>query len=171
MALPPNDLAAERMPTPRTVLGPYFTLALEPRELAGLHSGSENGAVIRVHGRLYGADGKHVPFGMVETQQPEGLTRSEIQPDGRFEIVTVKPAATDGRAPHLAVMIQIASQVRRAFTFLYFPEDDHSQDIVLQMVDEGRRSGLIAQRVADGYQVDLHISGPNETPLFELVPA
>lgn len=168
MALPPNDPAPEMMPTPRTVLGPYFTLALEPHDLPGLDSADEKD-VVRVHGRLYGADGNPVPFGMIETQQPEGVTRSEVQPDGRFEIVTVKPVATEGRAPHLSMMIQIASQVRRAFTFVYFPEDDHSEDVVLQMVDEDRRACLVAQRVADGYQVDLHISGPDETPLFELL--
>ena len=69
------------------------------------------------------SDGEPVDDAMLELYQPEGWARSGTDEDGRFSFTTVKPAAPDGAAPHIDVLVFARGLLRHIGTRVYFPDE------------------------------------------------
>ena len=156
-----NDANDHLVPTPRTILGPYFTLGM------GLRSAVEPGddrTPFTVTGRVLNGLGQPAAMSMIETNQPEGWTRTFTGPDGAFEFTTVKPKALPGRAPHLALLVTVGSfMVRPAVTFLYFPDEANDNDELLAQLSPQQRATMLARATDGGYELDIHLAGESET--------
>jgi protocatechuate 3,4-dioxygenase alpha subunit len=156
-----NDANEHLVPTPRTILGPYFTLGM------GLRSAVEPGddrTPFTVTGRVLNGLGQPAAMSMIETNQPEGWTRTFTGPDGAFEFTTVKPKALPGRAPHLALLVTVGSfMIRPAVTFLYFPDEANDTDELLAQLSPEQRATMLARATDGGYELDIHLAGESET--------
>ncbi len=147
--------------TPRTILGPYFTLGMELRST--VESGDDR-IPVSITGRVLNGVGEPAAMSMVETNQPEGWTRTFTGPDGAFEVTTVKPAALPGRAPHLTLLVTVGSfMIRPAVTCLYFPDEANDTDELLVQLSPAQRATMLARATDRGYQLDIHLAGESET--------
>lgn len=112
-----------------------------------------------------------------------GFGRSATDADGRFAIVTLKPGPVpwpsdlpaDGpppirQAPHVDLSIFARGLLHRVVTRCYFGDEPaaNERDPVLRAIDPARRETLIATPTADGYRLDIHLQGPDETVFFAL---
>ena len=149
--------------SPRTVLGPYFSLGMPLRDTVDAPDGR---AVITIRGSVQDAHGNLCPMTAVETTQPEGWTRSYTQLDGTFEIRTVKPEVPEGRAPHLGVLVLFPSQIRPAVTCVYFDDEaaaNESDELLVQLTPD-QRATMLARRVDEGvYEMVIKLAGEGET--------
>lgn len=174
--------------TPSQTAGPYLAIGLL-RDLVVPHLvDPSDPRAIRVTGVLIDGAGAPVPDGMIEAWQagPDGryaspddddptwgMTRSGTVPDGRFELVVVKPGAVpwpEGglQAPHLEIGVFARGLLKRLATRMYFPDEVEANeaDPVLSRLDEQRRQTLIAHPHADGLRFDIVIQGAGETTFF-----
>jgi protocatechuate 3,4-dioxygenase alpha subunit len=171
--------------TPSQTVGPFLSLVLPwPDGPEVVPAGTAGGFWIR--GRLLDGDGEPVPDGVVETWQAapdgrfdapgfRGFGRSATDPDGRWEVHTVKPGVVDtfdGRpqAPHLAVTVLARGLLDRVVTRIYFADEApaNAADPVLQAVPADRRATLVAASAAGGYAFDIHLQGDAETVFFDV---
>ena len=154
--------ANERLvPTPRTILGPYFTLGMP---LPSAVKPDDDRVPFTVAGRVLNGLGQPAAMSMIETNQPEGWTRTFTGPDGAYEITTVKPKALPGRAPHLAVLVTVGSfMIRPAVTCLYFPDEANDADELLAQLSPEQRATMVARATDNGYEFDIHLAGESET--------
>jgi protocatechuate 3,4-dioxygenase alpha subunit len=170
--------------TPSQTAGPYLSIGLL-RDLVvpQLVDPSAPGA-IRVTGTLLDGVGDPVPDGMVEAWQADaegnyasdgsyGMTRSGTVPDGRFELVVVKPGHVpwpEGglQAPHLEIGVFARGLLKRLATRMYFPDEVEANeaDPVLSRLDERQRETLIARPDGDGLRFDIVLQGSGETTFF-----
>ena len=146
--------------TPRTIFGPYVTLGMPVRSTVETDDGR---ARITVTGRVLNGLGEPVGFTSIESCQPEGWTRSFTGPDGVYEITTVKPRPTPGRAPHLTFLLNTSRMIRPAVTCLYFPDEDNDADELLVRLSPEQRATMLARRTDKGYEFDVHLAGEFET--------
>ncbi|MFI8193908.1 hypothetical protein ACIF8T_35005 [Streptomyces sp. NPDC085946] len=144
--------------TPRTILGPYFTLGMPLRSAVVPADGRAT-----VTGRVLDGLGGPAPMTMVETNQPEGWTRSFTGMDGAYAITTVKPEAPSGRAPHLTLKIVTAAMIRPAVTCLYFPDEANDTDELFVRLSPEQGATMLARTVEGGYEFNIHLSGESET--------
>ena len=148
-------------PTPRTILGPYFTLGMKVRPAVEVDDGR---APFTVSGRVLNGLGEPAPMTMVETHQPEGWARFFTGMDGRYEITTVKPKVQSGRAPHLTLLVTLGNfMIRPAVTCLYFPDEANDADELLVRLTPEQRATMLARAVDGGYEFDIHLAGESET--------
>lgn len=175
-------------PTPSQTVGPFFGYAL-PYEGGPEVVPSWRPGAVRVHGQVLDGAGVSVPDALVEIWQADehgavprsegglrrggrgfsGFGRCGTDPAGRYWFDTVKPGATGGSAPYIAVLVFARGLLKPVFTRLYFPEDAaaHETDPVLADVPASRRDTLIAEREGDGaYRFDVHLQGERETVFF-----
>jgi protocatechuate 3,4-dioxygenase alpha subunit len=171
--------------TPSQTVGPFLALVLPwPDGPEVVPVGSEGGIWIR--GRLLDGEGEPVPDGVVETWQAapdgeygaagfRGFGRSATDPDGRWQLHTVKPGVVptfDGRpqAPHVAVSVFARGLLDRVVTRIYFGDETEANaaDPVLQAVAADRRATLVAAPGTDGYRFDIHLQGADETVFFDV---
>jgi protocatechuate 3,4-dioxygenase, alpha subunit len=145
--------------TPRTVLGPYFSLGMQLRSTV-VSAGQE---LITIRGSVLDMFGNPTPMSIVETAQPEGWTRSYILMDGKYEIRVPKPAPMAGRAPHLSAWAAFASAIRPTVTCIYFEDEDNEGDELLALLSPEQRATMMARKTDDGYQFDFRLSGEGET--------
>src|SRR5207253_4174948 len=100
-----------------------------------------------------------------------GFGRCLTDADGGWEIVTLKPAplpAPGGatEAPHLDVSVFARGLLHRLVTRIYFSDEAaaNAGDPVLRSLrDDAARGTLVAEAVAGGYRIDIHLQGPDET--------
>ena len=154
--------ATDRLqPTPRTILGPYFTLGMP---LCSTVETDDERRRLTVTGRVFNGLGQPAPMTMVETHQPEGTTRSFTGMDGRYEITTVKPTAPPGRSPHLTLLVSMGSfTIRPLVTCLYFPDEANEGDELLEQLSPEQRATMLARATEGGYEFDVHLAGESET--------
>jgi protocatechuate 3,4-dioxygenase alpha subunit len=171
--------------TPSQTVGPYLELILPwPDGPTVVAVGTAEAFWIR--GRLFDGAGEPVPDGVVETWQAapdgrfdnpgfRGFGRSTTDPDGRWEVHTLKPGVVclfDGRpqAPHVAVSVLARGLLDRLVTRIYFADEigANASDPVLQAVDPARRATLLARPTGDGYEFDIHLQGDDETVFFDV---
>ncbi|TQM69118.1 protocatechuate 3,4-dioxygenase alpha subunit [Actinomadura hallensis] len=172
-------------PTPSQTVGPFFGYALPyetgPRVVPGWRPDA-----IEVRGRVLDGAGDPVPDALLEIWQadgngeiprrPGGLVRDghgfsgfgrcATDADGAYWFTTVKPGATGGNAPYIAVLVFARGLLKPVFTRLYFPEDEaaHASDPLLGAVPAERRATLVAEREGErGYRFDIHLQGERET--------
>jgi protocatechuate 3,4-dioxygenase alpha subunit len=182
--------------TPSQTVGPYFHIGLEWADAGKYVAEKGTDGLVRVHGFILDGAGDPVPDSMIETWQADedgrfahpddprgavqwngftGFGRCSADEDGGYEIFTVKPGAfpdADGmtEAPHLSVGVFSRGLLARVSTRIYFSDenDANAADPVLALVPQDRRDTLIAMRTDDGYRIDIHLQGPEETVFFDI---
>lgn len=160
-------------------------------------SGTPDGEVIEVAGRVLDGAGDPVPDAMVELWQANahgryrahgdrredapldphfiGFGRSSTGEDGVYRFRTIRPGRTPGpmgvpQASHIALSVFGRGVLKRLATRLYFADGQGNDiDPVLAAVPAGRRETLIAERLADGtWWLDIVLQGERETVFFDL---
>lgn len=182
--------------TPSQTVGPYFTIGLDWGEEGKYAVEKGTDGLIRIHGFVLDGNGDPIPDSLIETWQADadgrfdhpddprgavkaegftGFGRSSADEDGGYEIFTVKPGsfpAVDGgtEAPHLIVHVFARGMLAAITTRIYFEDEAeaNSADPVLALVPEDRRDTLIAKQTDDGYRLDIHVQGPEETVFFDI---
>ncbi len=160
-------------------------------------SGTPQGEVIEISGRVLDGEGQPVPDAMIEIWQANaagryaspadrrddvpldpnfiGFGRSSTSAEGEYRFRTIRPGRVPGpgnslQAPHLAVSVFARGLLNRLATRLYFADGEgNDTDPVLSALPEKRRDTLIATRAADGsWRLDIVLQGDNETVFFDL---
>jgi protocatechuate 3,4-dioxygenase alpha subunit len=174
------------MTTPSQTVGPYLHIALPWADGPYVVPEGTPGA-IWVRGRVTDGNDDVVPDGLVETWQADpdgrfdhpddprgavggfrGFGRCPTGPDGEFAILTLRPGAIEGQAPHIDVSVFARGLLDRVVTRIYFADLDNSGDPVLSTVPEERRETLLASPTEDGYRFDVRLQGDHETVFFAL---
>ena len=165
--------------TPAQTVGPFFAIGLS--WAAGAQAAVSSGA-IWVRGRVLDGAGEPVPDAIIETWQSDppvsetfrGFTRCPTDQEGRYAIRTLKPAMVPGphgrpQAPHLAVSVFARGLLHRVVTRIYFADEAvaNTADPVLTAAGDGGAS-MIATVAADGYRLDIHLQGPDETTFLDI---
>ncbi|ACR31593.1 protocatechuate 3,4-dioxygenase subunit alpha [Burkholderia glumae] len=190
--------------TPSQTVGPYFAYGLCPQqynfdmkslfspEIAAPHT---PGQPILLIGQVFDGDGQPILDAVLEFTQVDAAgrfpaSRAQIaesgftgfarvgtgtDPQHRFIVRTVKPAATDAGAPHVDVTVMMRGVLTHAFTRLYFEDETEANaaDAVLASVPAARRGTLMARREAGEngvvvYRFDIRMQGDRETVFFDL---
>jgi protocatechuate 3,4-dioxygenase alpha subunit len=144
-----------------------------------------------IRGQVLQVEGGVVEDALVETWQPDvdgvfchpedgryggrsrtpgfrGFGRSETV-GGEFAIHTVRPGrGDDDSAPHLNVSVFARGLLDRVVTRIYLPDEDNSNDSVLNGLEPERADTLLATKADDGYRFDIRLRGDNETVFFEV---
>ena len=160
-------------PTPPQTVGPFFAIGLPWDDGPTVVEPSSDGA-IALRGTVFDGEGVPVPDALVETWQAagpgcRGFGRCPTDAQGRWEIVTRKPEAAGGEAPHIAVAVFARGLLHRVPTRIYFADEEaaNAADPVLSALDPERRATLIAEPDGNrGYRFDVHLQGDHETVFF-----
>jgi len=178
--------------TPSQTVGPFFDYALPYRGGEWLVSAGDPDA-IRIAGAVLDGEGEPVDDALVEIWQanrhgryrhPEdghvglpledgftGFGRCPTDADGRFEFVTVKPGATAGQAPHIAVCVFARGLLRHLYTRIYFPDEtaaNAADPLLASIPDAGLRSTLIARPLDGALAFDIHLQGERQTAFLDV---
>jgi protocatechuate 3,4-dioxygenase alpha subunit len=172
--------------TPSQTVGPFFGFALPWADGPAAVPAGTAGAV-RIAGRVLDGRGDPVPDALIETWQVapaapaarfRGFARAASDGEGRYAIVTVKPAAVRDatgalHAPHLAVSLFARGLLKRLVTRIYFADEEaanRADPVLARLGDPAARATLIAVAEHDGrgYRFDLRLQGEGETVFFEL---
>jgi len=184
--------------TTSQTVGPFFKLGLQWLNLENLVGEGVSGERITIQGRVLDGDGVPVPDAILEIWQanahgkyahPEDTQNKPVEPGfkgygrvpvtarGVFRFTTIKPGPVPGphgkeQAPHLLVSVFMRGLLRRLVTRIYFPDEPrNSSDYILNLVDQSRRSTLIARRKSDQPGVlewNVILQGADETVFFDL---
>ena len=182
--------------TPAQTVGPYFAIGLPWPQ--GPHAVSPGTAgAITLRGSVYDGAGAPIPDFLLETWQADPAGRfadlhghgggSELEGfrgfarvghedgDGSFEVLTVKPgslvlASGATAAPHIDVSLFARGLLHRCVTRFYFPDEEaaNAADPVLATIPPARRETLIARVANGGYEINIHVQGPQETVFFAI---
>jgi len=160
-------------------------------------TGTPQGQVIEIAGRLIDGDGKPVADAMVEIWQANaagryasaddsrpdvpldphfiGFGRAATSAEGTYRFRTIRPGRVPGlgnslQAPHLAISVFGRGLLKRLATRLYFADGEGNDiDPILSLVPQERRDTLIAIKGADGvWRFDIVLQGKRETVFFDL---
>jgi protocatechuate 3,4-dioxygenase alpha subunit len=160
-------------------------------------TGTPDGEVIEVAGRVIDGNGDVVPDAMIELWQANaagryasdddtreetprdphfvGFGRASTDVDGVYRFRTIRPGRVPGpgnslQAPHLAISVFGRGLIKRLATRLYFADGEGNDvDPILGVVPEARRGTLIAKRREDdSWWLDIVLKGDNETVFFDL---
>jgi protocatechuate 3,4-dioxygenase alpha subunit len=156
--------------TPSQTVGPYFAIGLcrEPQ------SELVPGGPVRIAGRVLDGADEPVTDAVVELWQPgDGRTlwgRSGTDEHGGFEFVTEKPAAADGDAPAIDVLVFARGLLKHLATRIYFPDEANANaaDPVLASLDPGDRETLVARADGDALRFDIRLQGERQTVFFAI---
>ena len=183
--------------TPSQTVGPYLHIGLDWLNTSNLVQADTEGQHLVLQGRLIDADGQPIPDGMIEIWQANthgkyahpddhvsqpltknfmGFGRMPTDEQGGFRFSTIKPGRVlhrDGslQAPHIMVHIFARGLVKQLVTRVYFPDDDHADDLVMNLVPVDRRHTLVASAHADQSNVldwNIVLGGENETVFFTI---
>ena len=160
--------------TPPQTVGPFFAIGLPWTDGPDVVEPGSAGA-IALCGTVYDGEGTPVPDALIETWQApgpglRGFGRCPTDGEGRWEIVTRKPEAAGGEAPHVAVAVFARGLLHRLATRIYFADEPEANaaDPVLAALAEDRRATLVAAAEDGGYRFDIHLQGDRETAFFAL---
>jgi protocatechuate 3,4-dioxygenase, alpha subunit len=171
--------------TPSQTVGPFFSIELPFGDGPYVVPDGTKDA-IWLRGRIVDGAGDPVPDALVESWQADrdgefggafrGFGRSGTDEEGRWAILTVKPgpvASGSGhdetpQAPHVDLAIFARGLLHQVVTRLYFADEEQANaaDPVLGRLDDQARATLVARRVDGGYELDIHLQGPDETTFF-----
>jgi protocatechuate 3,4-dioxygenase alpha subunit len=157
-------------PTPSQTVGPFFSIGLCTRPQHELVPEGTAGAVV-LHGRVTDGDGEPVPDAVVEAWDRGGgrFGRSGTNAGGAYRLVSARPAAADGQAPHLAVLVFARGLLKPLLTRVYLPDEEaNAADPVLSALDPAERATLVARPDADGVRFDIRLQGDGRTAFFAL---
>ena len=154
-------------------IGPFF-----PPEFAvgtGDLAAGARGEPIEITGRVVQADGRALDNVVLEIWQADaegrfddpafcGWGRAATDSAGAYVFRTIKPGASQGRAPHISFLILYSGLMRQLQTVMYF---DDSPDPVLDSLKE-RSERLVAKKEGPNrYRFDIRLRGEGETPFFD----
>ncbi|GAA1804404.1 protocatechuate 3,4-dioxygenase subunit alpha [Actinomadura chokoriensis] len=171
--------------TPSQTVGPFFGYAL-PYAAGPEVVPPWRPDAIQVRGRVLDGAGEPVPDALLEIWQPDGdgaiprrpgglvrdghgfsgFGRCGTDAAGGYWFSTVKPGASGGGAPYIAVLVFARGLLKPVFTRLYFPEDEAARagDPLLAEVPAERRATLVAEREGEReYRFDIRLQGEGET--------
>jgi protocatechuate 3,4-dioxygenase alpha subunit len=161
-------------PTPPQTVGPFFSIGLPWDDGPAVVAPGSEGAVV-LRGTVYDGEGAPVPDALVETWQApgegcRGFGRCPTDEHGRWEIVTRKPEAAGGEAPHVAVAVFARGLLDRVPTRIYFGDEPEANaaDPLLASLGEAQRATLVAEPDGEGYTFDIHLQGDHETVFIRL---
>jgi protocatechuate 3,4-dioxygenase alpha subunit len=182
--------------TPSQTVGPYFLIGLDWGDEGKYVVKKGAKGLTRIHGFVIDGNGDPIPDALIETWQADadgrfdhpddprgavksegfgGFGRSPTDDDGEYEIFTVKPGTfpdAEGtiEAPHLIVHVFARGMLAGITTRIYFDDETEANaaDPVLARVPADRRDTLIAKKTEDGYRLDIHLQGPQETVFFDV---
>jgi protocatechuate 3,4-dioxygenase, alpha subunit len=185
-----TTMSTELIQTASQTVGPFFHHALIRGGENIMVNDQTRGTRIWLRGRVLDGDGQPVPDAMLEIWQadssgrfnhksdPEhaqadphffGFGRSPTDANGAYWFRTIKPGTRDG-TPHINARLFMRGLLIHLVTRIYFP--DEPDDALLNSLESGRRSSLIATREdgADGltYRFDIHLQGELETVFFDV---
>ncbi len=166
------------VPTAEMTLGPFF-----PREFAEgtgdltVFGGRKAvGEAIEITGCVTELDGRPLDNLILEIWQadaagrfdnPEflGWGRAATDANGVFLFKTIKPGASEGRAPHVNFLLLYSGLMRQLHTALFFED---GPDPVLDAVLSSLRHRLVGTRKDEkSYRFDIRLRGEGETPFFD----
>ena len=162
--------------TPSQTVGPFFGVGL-PFERSEQAVPPASLGAIRIEGQVFDGNDAAVPDALIEIVQPDGMrfARCRTDAEGAFSFTTVKPASSrmpDGsvQAPHLNVTVFARGLLRHLVTRMYFPDETaaNTSDPVLNLVEAGRRSTLIAEDDENVLRFDIRLQGDQETVFFAI---
>ena len=163
--------------TPSQTVGPYFTMRLAGEGGNMLVVPETLGERIRIEGRVFDGDGKHIEDALIELWQANAAgryahaadDRSDVPLDpafsgfgrcpsdfhtGAYAFTTIKPGPVPHpsgglQAPHVSLAIQARGMLNVSYTRVYFSDEAaaNTADPVLLVVPADRRSRLIADLV------------------------
>ena len=158
-------------------LGPFFPreFAQGANDLTVLEGRKAPGEPIEVSGRITQLDGRPLDNVVVEIWQADsrgrydapdfcGWGRAATDAHGVYRFRTVKPAAVEGRLPHINFLLLYSGLMRQLQTVMFF---ELGADPVLDAVPAARRERLVAKRVTGGYHFDIRLRGEGETPFYD----
>jgi protocatechuate 3,4-dioxygenase alpha subunit len=164
--------------TPSQTVGPFFAIELPYAEGPYVVADGTDGA-IWLRGRVLDGAGDPIPDALVESWQADpdgrfdgdfrGFGRSGTDEEGAWAILTLKPGAVRGQAPHVALTIFARGLLHHLFTRLYFSDEaqaNAADPVLSSLADDRARATLVAAREEDGYRLDIHLQGPDETVFF-----
>jgi protocatechuate 3,4-dioxygenase, alpha subunit len=160
-------------------------------------TGTPQGEVIEIAGRVIDGNGNPAPDAMVEIWQANaagryasvddarldvpldpyfvGFGRAATSAEGVYRFRTIRPGRVPGpgnslQAPHLAISVFGRGLLKRLATRLYFADGEGNEvDPILSLIPQERRNTLIATRGADGvWWFDIVLQGERETVFFDL---
>lgn len=177
-----------RRPTASQTVGPFFGFAL-PWDDGPFAVPAGSPGSIRIAGLVRDGAGAPVGDALLETWQadPEGrfsaaadgfrgFARTATNPEGWFELSTLKPGPVPGpgtttQAPHLAVSIFARGLLTRLVTRIYFADEGalNDADPVLTSLPTASRQTLLAAPDGEGgYRFDVNLQGEDETVFFAI---
>jgi protocatechuate 3,4-dioxygenase alpha subunit len=164
------------VPSAEMTIGPFFPpeFAAGANDLTRLDGRPAQGDVIEVTGRVVQVDGRPLDNLVLEIWQADaegrfdnpdffGWGRAATDANGVYLFRTIRPGATEGRAPHINFLLLYSGLMRQLQTVMFF---DDARDPVLDAVKARER--LIAKREAPNrYRFDIRLRGEGETPFFD----
>lgn len=193
----PTTTISKHITTPSQTVGPYLHIGLDWLTTSSLVTPETEGQHIVLQGRLLDTDGQPIPDGMIEiwqanahgkyahpddhqakslTQNFMGFGRLSTDEQGGFRFSTIKPGPVPHhddslQASHIMVQVFARGLIKQLVTRVYFPDDDHSHDLVLKHVPVERRHTLVATTTKDDPNVfhwNIALGGENETVFFTI---
>jgi protocatechuate 3,4-dioxygenase alpha subunit len=183
-------------PTPSQTVGPYFQIGTDDGFIGPELVPPDHPGALRLYGTVRDGNGEPVNDAMIELWQansagryahPEdtredipleegfdGFGRAITDPDGRYELVTVKPGAVPGpngawQAPHIDVSVFARGLLKRLVTRVYFPDEEAANEadpVLASISDSEARAGLVAVAEDGGLRFDINLQGERETTFF-----
>ena len=184
--------------TPSQTIGPFFAIGLPWPDGPYVVPDGTPGA-ITITGLVTDGAGDPVPDALVETWQAgpdgrfahpddprppgtepvtfRGFGRCPTDADGRYRIITLRPAALPAgeggtQAPHIDVSVFARGLLDRVVTRIYFPDEAaaNAADPLLSSLNERLRRDTLVARAAgpEAYQFDIRLQGDRETVFFDV---
>ncbi len=184
--------------TPSQTIGPFFSGALAPAPparagIAGnkLVKAPTTSPIIEITGNVLDGLGSPVDDALIEIWQADsngmfdadpnfsGFGRCATDENGRFNFVTVKPAAEasqlGGQAPYVNVVIFLRGLLTHLFTRIYFSDEESANeaDLLLSSIDSERRQTIVGIKQEHNgnpvYRLDIRLQGSQETVFLDYV--
>jgi protocatechuate 3,4-dioxygenase alpha subunit len=163
-------LTAVLEPTPSQTAGPFFAIGLTTR-VANELVAADDPRALAIAGTVLDGGGRPIPDAMVEIWAPDvGWGRCGTDETGSYSFRAAKPAAPDGQAPHLDVLVFARGLVKPVLTRLYFPDEAEANagDPVLAALPEEARATLVGAADGAGVRFDVRLQGEGQTTFFAL---
>ena len=155
--------------TPSQTVGPFFEIGLSRWFENELVQADERGAV-RLVGRLLDGEEQPIVDGMVEVWQAADRRwgRSGTDAQGSFSLLTVKPFASGGEAPHLDLYVFARGLLKHQLTRMYFPDEVEANavDPLLSSLPEADRALLVGEQEDALVRFDIRMQGDRQTVFF-----
>lgn len=121
-----------------------------------------------IRGRVLDGAGDGVPDAMVEAWVGDRWGRSGTDEDGSYSLRVTLPAAADGTAPHVPLLVFARGLLKPVLTRAYFPDqaDANAADPVLTALGDAQRASLTATADGAGLRFDIRLQGPDQTTFF-----